>query len=56
MPNLDPLLSDPPRKKAITSAFDSESFDSDGIIQVSGLLGAATISPCGRDVALARSV
>jgi hypothetical protein len=51
MSNFD--STDAPKKKIIKSAFESESFESDGAIQVSGLLGAATISPCGRDVALA---
>ncbi|KAJ4298607.1 hypothetical protein N0V88_003637 [Collariella sp. IMI 366227] len=47
-------LSDAPKKgKAIKSAFESESFDADGTIHVSGLVGSATISPSGRDVALA---
>ncbi|EPE05536.1 wd repeat-containing protein [Ophiostoma piceae UAMH 11346] len=39
--------------KIIKSAFDSESFDSDGTFQVDGLVGSATISPSGRDIALA---
>lgn len=39
--------------KIIRSAFDSESFDSDGTFQVDGLVGSATISPSGRDIALA---
>lgn len=45
-----------PRKgkgKIIKSAFDSESFESDGTIHVDGLVGSATISPSGRDIALA---
>ncbi|KAK3991189.1 hypothetical protein QBC44DRAFT_323747 [Cladorrhinum sp. PSN332] len=47
-------LSDPPRKgKVIKSAFDSETFDVEGTIHVDGLVGSATISPSGRDVALA---
>jgi len=47
-------LSGPPKKgKVIKSAFDSESFDADGTIHVDGLVGSATISPSGRDVALA---
>ncbi|KIH87353.1 WD repeat protein [Sporothrix brasiliensis 5110] len=41
------------RTKIINSAFDSDSFDSDGTIHVEGLVGSATISPSGRDVALA---
>ncbi|TDZ15503.1 putative RWD, RING finger and WD repeat-containing protein [Colletotrichum orbiculare MAFF 240422] len=52
MPHFDKL--DPPKKgKPIKSAFDSESFDADGTIHVAGLVGSATISPSGRDVALA---
>lgn len=39
--------------KIIKSAYDSETFDADGTIHVDGLVGSATISPCGRDVALA---
>ncbi|CAK7218943.1 hypothetical protein SBRCBS47491_003677 [Sporothrix bragantina] len=39
--------------KIIKSAFDSDSFDSDGTIHVDGLVGSATISPSGRDIALA---
>ncbi|EAQ89802.1 hypothetical protein CHGG_06421 [Chaetomium globosum CBS 148.51] len=47
-------LSDAPKKvKSIKSAFESESFDADGTIHVDGLVGSATISPSGRDVALA---
>ncbi|KAL1908467.1 hypothetical protein Sste5344_005773 [Sporothrix stenoceras] len=41
------------RTKIIKSAFDSDSFDSDGTIHVDGLVGSATISPSGRDIALA---
>ena len=45
---------DPQKKvKTIKSAYNSESFDADGSIQVSGLVGSATISPSGRDIALA---
>ncbi|CAK7566730.1 MAG: hypothetical protein SEPTF4163_004682 [Sporothrix epigloea] len=39
--------------KIIKSAFDSETFDADGTIHVDGLVGSATISPSGRDIALA---
>ena len=47
-------LADAPKKaKSIKSAYDSESFDADGTIHVDGLVGSATISPSGRDVALA---
>ncbi|KAL1839298.1 hypothetical protein VTJ49DRAFT_1661 [Mycothermus thermophilus] len=47
-------LADPPRKpKTIRSAFESETFDNDVRIHVDGLVGSATISPSGRDVALA---
>jgi len=54
MPSVFSQLSDQPKKgKTIKSAFDSESFDADGTIHVDGLVGSATISPSGRDVALA---
>ncbi|KAK3394261.1 hypothetical protein B0H63DRAFT_426202 [Podospora didyma] len=54
MPSALDRLSDHPKKgKSIKSAFDSESFDADGTIHVDGLVGSATISPSGRDVALA---
>ncbi|KAK4173186.1 hypothetical protein QBC36DRAFT_61520 [Triangularia setosa] len=47
-------LSQPPKTgKVVKSAFDSETFDADGTIHVDGLVGSATISPSGRDVALA---
>ncbi|KAI1417288.1 hypothetical protein F5Y13DRAFT_202836 [Hypoxylon sp. FL1857] len=50
--NFDHL--DPSKKgKPITSAYDSETFDADVTIHVDGLVGSATISPSGRDVALA---
>ncbi|KAH6697450.1 WD repeat-containing protein [Plectosphaerella plurivora] len=52
MPSFD--QTDPPKKgKIIKSAFDSESFDADVSFHVDGLVGSATISPSGRDVALA---
>jgi hypothetical protein len=52
MPSFD--QADPPKKgKIIKSAFDSESFDADVSFHVDGLVGSATISPSGRDVALA---
>jgi len=54
MPSSFDRLSDPPKKgKSIKSAYDSESFDADATIHVDGLVGSATISPSGRDVALA---
>ena len=54
MPSSFIRLSDIPKKvKSIKSAYDSESFDADGTIHVDGLVGSATISPSGRDVALA---
>lgn len=43
----------PKKGKVIKSAYDSESFESDGTIHVDGLVGSATISPSGRDIALA---
>jgi len=54
MPFTFDRLSDAPKKvKSIKSAYDSETFDADGTIHVDGLVGSATISPSGRDVALA---
>lgn len=54
MPSAFDQLKDTPKKvKTLRSAFDSESFDADGTIHVDGLVGSATISPSGRDVALA---
>ncbi|KAI1099315.1 hypothetical protein F4804DRAFT_87499 [Jackrogersella minutella] len=45
---------DPTKKgKPIKSGYDSETFDVDVTIHVDGLVGSATISPCGRDIALA---
>lgn len=53
MPPFD-MSGELPRKgKVIKSAFESESFESDGTIHVDGLVGSATISPSGRDIALA---
>ncbi|KUI62618.1 hypothetical protein VP1G_09746 [Cytospora mali] len=49
----DQLKASPKKVKTINSAYDSESFDADGTIHVDGLVGSATISPSGRDVALA---
>lgn len=49
-----PSAMDRPKKgKVIKSASDSETFDLDVTIRVDGLVGSATISPSGRDVALA---
>jgi len=54
MPSAFDQLNEPPKKgKSIKSAFDSDSFDLGGTIHVDGLVGSATISPSGRDVALA---
>lgn len=47
------LKASPKKAKIIKSAYDSDSFDADGTIHVDGLVGSATISPSGRDVALA---
>lgn len=44
---------DSSKGKAIKSAVDSETFDADVSIRVEGLVGSATISPAGRDIALA---
>ncbi|KAK1837067.1 hypothetical protein QBC39DRAFT_294888 [Podospora conica] len=43
----------PKKTKTIRSGFDSETFDADATIHVDGLVGSATISTSGRDVALA---
>lgn len=53
MPSFDLSAEQPKKGKVIKSAFDSESFESDGTIHVDGLVGSATISPSGRDIALA---
>ncbi|KAI8632826.1 hypothetical protein F5Y19DRAFT_471998 [Xylariaceae sp. FL1651] len=54
MPSTFDHQSDVPKKsKTIKSAYDSETFDVDVTIHVDGLVGSATISPCGRDIALA---
>ena len=53
MPSFDELNDEPRKKKIIRSAFDSDSFEADGTIHVDGVVGSATISPSGRDVALA---
>ncbi|KAI1343614.1 hypothetical protein F5Y15DRAFT_237645 [Xylariaceae sp. FL0016] len=49
----DQLLEVSKKGKAIKSSYDSETFDADVTIHVDGLVGSATISPSGRDVALA---
>lgn len=41
------------REKLIRSAFDSPTFEEDVTIHVERDVGSATISPSGRDVALA---
>jgi WD repeat-containing protein 59 len=56
MPSFDQHNEQPKKGKVIKSAFDSESFDADLSIHVKGLVGSATISPSGRDVALASYV
>lgn len=55
MPNdaFSPPSEEPKKAKAISSGFDSETFDADATIHVDGLVGSATISTSGRDVALA---
>ena len=53
MNSLDQSPEPPKKGKIIKSLYDSESFDADGSIHVDGLVGSATISPSGRDVALA---
>lgn len=49
----DQLKATPKKVKTIKSAFDSDTFDADATFHVDGLVGSATISPSGRDVALA---
>lgn len=44
------------REKIIRSAFDSQTFEEDVSIRVERDVGSATISPSGRDVALASYV
>ncbi|QUC17894.1 uncharacterized protein UV8b_02135 [Ustilaginoidea virens] len=53
MPSYDHQPKSSKKGRVIKSAFDSESFESDGSIHVEGLVGSATISPSGRDIALA---
>ncbi|OAA72103.1 WD repeat protein [Cordyceps fumosorosea ARSEF 2679] len=53
MPSHDKTAEEPKKGRIIKSAFDSESFEADGTIHVDGLVGSATISPSGRDIALA---
>jgi hypothetical protein len=53
MPSFDQVGEQPKKGKVIKSAFDSDSFEADGTIHVDGLVGSATISPSGRDIALA---
>ncbi|KAG6003337.1 hypothetical protein E4U21_002114 [Claviceps maximensis] len=53
MESFDQQPETPKKGKVIKSAYDSESFESDGSIHVDGLVGSASISPSGRDIALA---
>ncbi|KND89774.1 putative RWD, RING finger and WD repeat-containing protein C11E3.05 [Tolypocladium ophioglossoides CBS 100239] len=53
MPSFNRLSDSPKKGRIIKSAYDGESFESDGSIHVEGLVGSATISPSGRDIALA---
>ncbi|KAH0597716.1 hypothetical protein MHUMG1_04087 [Metarhizium humberi] len=53
MPSFSQRPESPKKGRIIKSAYDSESFESDGSIHVEGLVGSATISPSGRDIALA---
>lgn len=50
---LDRVNYAPKKGKPIKSAYESATFDHDLTIHVDGRVGSATISPCGRDVALA---
>ncbi|KAJ5051882.1 uncharacterized protein L3040_001645 [Drepanopeziza brunnea f. sp. 'multigermtubi'] len=47
------MMDEPRKGKVIRSAFDSTTFDADVSIHVERKVGSATISPSGRDVALA---
>jgi hypothetical protein len=49
-------MEDSRKGKTIKSAFDSSTFEADVLIQVERKVGSATISPSGRDVALASYV
>ncbi|KAI1631274.1 hypothetical protein F4809DRAFT_181279 [Biscogniauxia mediterranea] len=54
MPSTFGHMLDPSKRgKILKSAYDSETFDVDVAFHVDGLVGSATISPCGRDIALA---
>lgn len=48
-----PLDQTKKKAKIIRTADESETFEADVTIHVEGLVGSATISPSGRDVALA---
>jgi len=47
------MMDDLRKGKTIKSAFDSSTFETDVTIHVERTVGSATISPSGRDVALA---
>lgn len=53
MSTFEQLADSPKKGRLIKSAYDSESFEADGSIHVEGVVGSATISPSGRDIALA---
>ncbi|KAI1392084.1 uncharacterized protein F4822DRAFT_115138 [Hypoxylon trugodes] len=53
MPSTFDHILDSSKKEKPKSPYDSETFDADVTIHVDGLVGSATISPCGRDIALA---
>jgi hypothetical protein len=50
------MMEESRKGKTIKSAFDSTTFDADVSIHVERKVGSATISPSGRDVALASYV
>jgi hypothetical protein len=50
------MMDESRKGKVIKSAFDSTTFDADVSIHVDRKVGSATISPSGRDVALASYV
>lgn len=50
------MMDEARKGKTIKSAFDSPTFDTDVTIHVERNVGSATISPSGRDIALASYV
>jgi hypothetical protein len=50
------MMDESRKGKVIKSAFDSNTFETDVSIHIERQVGSATISPSGRDIALASSV